>query len=123
MVQASPEWSRLREVLRLATGEVFELARPRRNASTGADVGSFLRVEAERGAVLVPVTVQRRLSDLAAAGRLPAIVSTPKLRCVVIDARSWREQLRVMTDAINSGAIDPVATSVDAADPRVPRTS
>nr|WP_245354815.1 DNA polymerase III subunit alpha [Brachybacterium sacelli] len=123
VVQASPEWSRLREVLKLATDENFELARPRRNASTGADVGSFLRVEAERGAVLVPVTVQRRLSDLAAAGRLPAIVSTPKLRCVVIDARSWREQLRVMTDAINSGAIDPVATSVDAADPRVPRTS
>ncbi|MCG7309687.1 DNA polymerase III subunit alpha [Brachybacterium sp. ACRRE] len=122
-VADSDQWKRLREALRLATGNEFILARPRRNSTTGNDVGTFLRVETPHGAALVPVSAQRRLSNLAAAGRLPAVVSSDKLRCVVIDTRQWDRHLRAMTDAINSGFIDPSASSVDGVEPTALRTA
>ncbi|MDN5688240.1 MAG: DNA polymerase III subunit alpha [Brachybacterium sp.] len=114
-IVASAPWTRLRDVLSQATGEEFALAWPRQDTPrdrTGG--GSFLRVETERGSVMVPVSVQRRLADLAAAGRLPVLVATARLRCVVIDPSDWHRQLQAMADAIHSGAIDPATTSIDA---------
>lgn len=114
-IVASAPWTRLREVLSQATGEEFALARPRQDTSPdGTGEGSFLRVETERSSVMVPVSVQRRLAGLAAAGRLPVVVATARLRCVVIEPRDWHRQLRAMADAIHSGAIDPATTSIDA---------
>lgn len=115
-VETSAEWERLHQALRVASGNDFTLTRPRRNPS-GRDVGTFLRVESADGTVLVPVSAQRRLSDLAQARRLPAVISTPKLHAVVIDTRAWREHLRLMADAIHSGFIDPAATIVDGVEP------
>ncbi|UQN30534.1 DNA polymerase III subunit alpha [Brachybacterium kimchii] len=122
-VSESEQWARLHDALQLATGEDFTIARPRRNSMTGNDVGTFLRVETLHGAALVPVSAQRRLSNLAAAGRLPAVISSDKLRCVVIDTRHWSTHLRAMTDAVNSGFIDPSATSVDGVEPAAVRTA
>ena len=120
-VATTAEWERLFQSLQVTTGHEFFLARPRRNLATGHDVGTFLRVETTDGTALVPVTAQHRLSDLAQAGRLPAVISTPKMRAVVIDTRAWREQLLLMNDAVNSGLIDPSTSVVDGAEPSVPR--
>lgn len=120
-VATTAEWERLFQSLQITTGHEFFLARPRRNLATGHDVGTFLRVETTDGTALVPVTAQHRLSDLAQAGRLPAVISTPKMRAVVIDTRAWREQLLLMNDAVNSGRIDPSTSVVDGVEPSVPR--
>lgn len=109
------EWRQLQEALSEVTGEGFELATPR----TGRRRGTHLRLETVHGPVRVPATAQRRLAELLAAGRLPALVSTPALCCVVIETRDWRGQLRAMTDAINSGAIDPATVPVDGLGPPV----
>lgn len=114
-VAGSVEWRQLQEALSEVTGEGFELATPR----TGRRRGTHLRLETVYGPVRVPATAQRRLAELLAAGRLPALVSTSALCCVVIETREWRGQLRAMTDAINSGAIDPVTVSVDGLGPPV----
>ncbi|SLN04675.1 DNA polymerase III alpha subunit [Corynebacterium xerosis] len=109
------EWRQLQEALSEVSGEGFELAMPR----AGRGMGTHLRLETTTGLVRVPATAQRRLTELLAAGRLPALVSTPALCCVVIDSRDWRGQLRAMSDAINSGAIDPATDSVDGLGPSV----
>lgn len=109
------EWRQLQEALCEVSGEGFELATPR----AGRVTGTHLRLETENGPVRVPATAQRRLTELLAAGRLPALVSTPALCCVVIETRDWRGQLRAMTDAVNSGAIDPATSSVDGLGPSV----
>ncbi|MGP9843329.1 DNA polymerase III subunit alpha [Brachybacterium sp. 107] len=109
------EWRQLQEALTEVSGEGFELAMPR----AGRGMGTHLRLETGTGPVRVPATAQRRLTELLAAGRLPALVSTPALCCVVIDSRDWRGQLRAMSDAINSGAIDPATVSVDGLGPYV----
>lgn len=103
------EWQQLQEALSEVTGEGFELATPR----IGRRTGTHLRLETMNGPVRVPATAQRRLTELLAAGRLPALVSTSALCCVVIEPRAWRAELRAMTDAINSGAIDPATVTVD----------
>ncbi|MDN5688253.1 MAG: hypothetical protein L0G94_16480, partial [Brachybacterium sp.] len=114
-IAASSQWTRLREVLSQATGEGFALAWPRQGTLRGrTGEGSFLRVETERGSVKVPVSVQRRLADLVADGRLPVFVAASRLRCVVLDPCDWQRQLQTMADAIHSGAIDPAVTSIDA---------
>ena len=121
-IAASTAWTRLRDLLREATGEEFTLAQPRQEASAaGDDADSFLRVEIEDGRAMVPASVRPRLADLATAGRLPVIVSTARLRCIVIDTRSWQRQLQTMADAIHSGAIDPATTRVDAPAATAPR--
>lgn len=109
------EWRQLQEALSEVSGEGFELASPRAGRGTGV----HLRLETENGSVRVPATAQRRLTELLAAGRLPALVSTPALCCVVIEPEHWRIQLRAMSDAINSGAIDPATVSVDGLGPSV----
>lgn len=114
-VAASVEWRQLQEALSEVTGEGFELATPR----TGRRRGTHLRLETVHGPVRVPATAQRRLTELLAAGRLPALVSTPALCCVVIETREWRGQVRAMTDAVNSGAIDPATDPVDGLSPPV----
>lgn len=108
-------WRQLQEALSEVSGEGFELATPRAGRGTGV----HLRLETENGSVRVPATAQRRLTELLAAGRLPALVSTPALCCVVIEPGHWRIQLRAMSDAINSGAIDPATISVDGLGPSV----
>jgi len=109
------EWRQLQEALSEVSGEGFELATPRAGRGTGV----HLRLETENGSVRVPATAQRRLTELLAASRLPALVSTPALCCVVIEPGHWRAQLRAMSDAINSGAIDPAMVSVDGLGPSV----
>ena len=109
------EWRQLQEALSEVSGEGFELATPRAGRGTGV----HLRLETENGSVRVPATAQRRLTELLAAGRLPALVSTPALCCVGIEPGHWRVQLRAMSDAINSGAIDPATASVDGLGPSV----
>lgn len=114
-IVSTVEWRQLQEALSEVSGEGFELATPRAGRGTGA----HLRLETEIGSVRVPATAQRRLTELLAAGRLPALVSTPALCCVVIEPGHWRVQLRAMSDAINSGAIDPATVSVDGLGPPV----
>lgn len=116
-VASSAPWERLRTMLADATEEEFELATPRRETLTAGGVGSVMRLETAHGGVKTPPVLRGRLADLAAAGRLPVLISTTRLRCVVIDPCAWRDQLHVMTDAIHSGAIDPSATSIDAPAP------
>src|SRR5699024_10142732 len=103
------------EALCEVSGDGFELATPRAGRGTGA----HLRLQTESGPVRVPATAQRRLTELLAAGRLTALVSTPALCCVVIETGHWRVQLRAMSDAITSGAIDPASVSVDGLGPPV----
>lgn len=116
-ISSSAPWERLRTLLADATEEEFELATPRRETLTAGGVGSVMRLETAHGGVRTPPMLRGRLVDLAAAGRFPVLISTTRLRCVVIDPRAWRDQLRAMTDAIHSGAIDPSATSIDAPAP------
>lgn len=114
-IVSTVEWRQLQEALSEVSGEGFELASPRAGRGTGV----HLRLETENGSVRVPATAQRRLTELLAAGRLPALVSTPALCCAVIEPGHWRVQLRAMSDAINSGAIDPATVSVDGLGPSV----
>src|SRR5699024_2595218 len=116
-VASSTPWTRLRTMLADATGEEFELAAPRPATLATGGVGSVTRLETEHGGAMTPPTVRGRLADLANAGRLPVLISTTRLHCVVIDPHSWRDQLRAMADAIHSGAIDPATTSIDAPAP------
>src|SRR5699024_7760765 len=74
-------------------------------------VGSVTRLETEHGGAMTPPTVRGRLADLANAGRLPVLISTTRLHCVVIDPHSWRDQLPAMAAAIHPGAIDPPTTT------------
>ncbi|MGO1412754.1 MAG: hypothetical protein ACTHU7_15110, partial [Microbacterium sp.] len=114
-IVSTVEWRQLQEALSEVSGEGFELATPR----AGRGTGTHLRLETETGPLRVPAIAQRRLAELLAAGRLPALVSTPALCCVVIETRDWRGQLRAMADAINSGAIDPGTVTVDGLSPPV----
>src|SRR5699024_11251944 len=100
-----------------ATDEYFELAAPLPATLASGGVGSVTRLETEHGGAMTPPTVRGRLADLANAGRLPVLISTTRLHCVVIDPHTWRDQLRAMADAIHSGAIDPATTSIDAPAP------
>src|SRR5699024_6097520 len=84
-ITASTAWTRLRDLLREATGEEFTLAQPRQEASAAEDdADSFLRVEIEDGRAMVPAASWSRLEDLPTDVCLQVVVSTARLLCIEI---------------------------------------